>query len=57
MLFGIFKSVFFSPVYIISAMYSSKRIINLSPVTEVEMRPPGTSRILCAHCQQTFLVS
>ena len=33
-----------------------RRIINLSPVdVAVQMRPPGTSRIRCAHCQDTFL--
>lgn len=35
----------------------SKRIINLGPVNvSVTMRPPGTSRVTCAHCNETFLV-
>ncbi|ELT94844.1 hypothetical protein CAPTEDRAFT_225202 [Capitella teleta] len=33
-----------------------KRIINLGPAAAaVSMRPPGMSRVLCAHCGDTFL--
>lgn len=33
-----------------------KRIINLGPVNAaVTMRPPGMSRVTCAHCGDTFL--
>ncbi|CAH1780461.1 unnamed protein product [Owenia fusiformis] len=33
-----------------------KRIINLGPLPNtVAMRSPGSSRIICAHCEETFL--